>query len=312
MGDRSSSKLRLGVGLNLPIDAITDTLGVVGKRGSGKTYAVGVLVEEILRVEQQVVIVDPTDSWWGLRSSADGLRPGLPVTVLGGEHADLPLDEKDAAAVADLVVEHGPSVVLCVEHMSKAAQRRCVGDFCRRLYARNREPLHVVLDEADIFAPQTLRRDDEGATRCFVAIDQMVRRGRKKGLGVTLATQRPAVLHKDVLTQVSALIAMRLVSPQDVDAVQRWIRYQADASKEREVLAALPRLKTGETIVWSPELLGGLVRAHPESMSRSDLSERAEVRGGTFNEYLSRLKSRGLVVVDHGQVVASDVLFRVA
>jgi hypothetical protein len=41
---------------------------------------------------QQVVIVDPKGDWWGIRSSADGKAPGLPVVILGGERGDVPLE----------------------------------------------------------------------------------------------------------------------------------------------------------------------------------------------------------------------------
>ena len=37
-------------------------------------------------------------------------------------------------------------------------------------------------------------------------MEDLVRRGRARGLGITLITQRPAVLNKDVLTQVDGIL----------------------------------------------------------------------------------------------------------
>lgn len=66
-----------------------------------------------------------------------------------------------------------------------------------------------------------------------------------------LITQRPAAIHKNVLTQANALIAMRLPAPQDRKAVEEWIKGQADAEEGRAVLASLSRLQRGEGWVSS-------------------------------------------------------------
>src|SRR5690606_38367713 len=111
----------------------------------------------------------------------------------GGEHGDLPLEEASGALLADVVMESGASVILDLSDLSEAAMRRFLADFCSRLYqakATDRRPLHLILDEADEFAPQRLPR---GGERLFGAIDRIVRRGRARGLGCTLISQRPAV-----------------------------------------------------------------------------------------------------------------------
>jgi DNA helicase HerA-like ATPase len=145
------------------------------------------------------------------------MAEGRSIVVLGGEHGDLPLEPSMAAALADLVVDEGPSVVLSLRHLSKTMQRKTVADFAERLYRRkgetkHRRPMHVVVDEADAFVPQAVRGD---VARTMGAIDDLVRRGRSSGFGVTLITQRAAAINKDVLTQVDLLVAHRTVSPQD-------------------------------------------------------------------------------------------------
>lgn len=67
-----------------------------------------------------------------------------------------------------------------------------------------------------------------------------------------LITQRPAVLHKDVLSQADVLVSMKLTSSQDRDAVGRWIEGQADHAEGQRILAELPRLARGEGWVWAP------------------------------------------------------------
>jgi hypothetical protein len=69
-----------------------------------------------------------------------------------------------------------------------------------------------------------------------------------------LITQRPAKLHKDSLTQVETLIAMRLIAPQDRKAVEEWIKDNADPEKGREIIRSLATLKTGQGWIWTPEV----------------------------------------------------------
>lgn len=77
-------KLRLSQSLELPLDAVTQTFAILGVRGTGKTNTGVVLVEELLAAHQQVVVLDPVDVWWGIKSAASG--PGFPVPIIGGDH----------------------------------------------------------------------------------------------------------------------------------------------------------------------------------------------------------------------------------
>lgn len=252
-----TATLALGPGVDLPLEAVTETFAILAKRGSGKTYTAKVLVEEMLDAGLPVVVADPVGVWWGLRSSADGQSAGLPVVIFGGDHADVPLEETAGELLADLVVDERVPAVLDLSGLSKRASRRFMADFAERLYHRNRDPLHVVLDEADAFAPQ--RTAAEGA-RLLGAIEDLVRRGRARGIGVTLITQRPAVLNKDVLTQAEVLIALRMTGPRDVAAIDEWVRLHADEDQAAAVKASLPSLPVGTAWVWSPGWLGLLQR----------------------------------------------------
>jgi hypothetical protein len=54
-------------------------------------------------------------------------------------------------------------------------------------------------------------------------MEQIVRRGRVKGFIPWLISQRPAVLNKNVLSQVDGLIAFKLTASQDRNALDAWI-----------------------------------------------------------------------------------------
>lgn len=64
-------KTESGKPFTLPIDAATQTISLLGRKGSGKTNTSTVLVEELLAAGVRVVVIDPMGIWYGLRSSAD-------------------------------------------------------------------------------------------------------------------------------------------------------------------------------------------------------------------------------------------------
>ena len=278
LGDPPAGRpLVLAPELSLPLEAVTETFAILAKRGAGKTYAAAVLIEEMLKAGQTVVVADPVGVWWGLRSGADGAGPGLPVAILGGDHADAPLLPEAGAAAADLAAEERLSLVLDLSHFTPPEQTRFMTAFAERLYRRNRRPLHLVLDEADQFVPQV---PEAGQQPLLWAMNRIVRLGRARGLGVTLISQRPAVLAKNVLTQAEVLVALRLTSPQDRKAVEAWVSAHDAPELRQEMLASLASLPVGTAWVWSPGWLDVLVKVHVRRRETFDSSATPKVGPG--------------------------------
>jgi len=274
-GDPSPGRpLVLAPELSLPLEAVTETFAILAKRGSGKTYTAAVLVEEMLKAGQTVIVADPVGVWWGLRSGAGGTGPGLPIAILGGDHGDALLPVGAGAAVADLAAEERLSLVLDLSHFTPPEQTRFMTEFAERLYRRNRLPLHLVLDEADQFVPQV---PEAGQQPLLWAMNRIVRLGRARGLGVTLISQRPAVLAKNVLTQAEVLIALRLTSPQDRKAVEAWVSAHDAPGLRQEMLASLASVPVGTAWVWSPGWLDVLVKVHIRRRETFDSSATPKV-----------------------------------
>lgn len=246
------SELHLADDMTLPVDAVTQVLAILAKRGAGKTHTSAVLVEEMVAVGAQVVILDPVGVWWGLRTNTTGDAPGLPFAVFGGSHGDLPLDPTMGAAAADLAVDEHVLLVFDLSSFdSKADQNRFVTDFTGRLYHRNRQPLHLVLEEADEFAPE---RGLPGERQMLGSVQRLVRRGRSRGIGVTLISQRSAAVSKGVLTQADVLIMLRTTAPHDQRAIGEWIQAKGVSEQRESVLTGLSKLPTGTAWVWAPEM----------------------------------------------------------
>lgn len=310
---RLLGELRIAPNLTLPPEAVTETFGILAKRGVGKTYAAAVMVEEMIKAGLPAVVIDPIGVWWGLRSSADGNGPGLPVTILGGEHGDLPLESTAGEIVAQLLVDSPSPLVLDLSGMRKGEARRFMTDFLERLYHENRAPLHVVLDEADEWAPQKPRR---GAERLLGACEDLVRRGRARGLGCTLITQRPAVIHKDVLTQIEVLIALRIIGPQDRAAIDDWIKVHGTTEQRAELLASLAKLPVGTAWFWSPGWLDvfALVQVRQretfDSSATPKLGDRTPVPRALAEVDLDVLKERMAETIERAQANDPKLLHR--
>lgn len=230
----------------IPRKALQQHIAILGKNGSGKTYTAKGIVEGMLDSKERVCIIDPTDVWWGLKS-------GYPVIVFGGKKADLPLGPNHGETLAEAIGTSSTPAIIVTADLRTGERTRFFTDFAEGLLRKNKGPLHLIIDEAHIFAPQGKVPDPQSGAMLHAA-NNLVSLGRARGLRITMITQRPAKLHKDSLSQVETLIAMRLIAPQDRAAVQEWIKDQANVEEGKQIIASLPSLATGHGWIWAPEI----------------------------------------------------------
>lgn len=239
----------------IPQEAFDDRLAITGTSGAGKTYAALGALARLLKRGSRVIAADPLGVMWGLRMLPDGVTPSpyKPV-IFGGPHGDLPLTVGAASLIGETAATMSESCILDLSELgSSAAERRFMLAFLTALYRHaNRDPVHLILDEADLWAPQKLMDKEGDAARLLGMTQNIVRRGRVKGFIPWLITQRPAVLSKDVLSQADGVVAMKLTASQDRDAIGAWIEGQADRAKGKEILALLPTMNLGEGVIWIP------------------------------------------------------------
>lgn len=264
------SAVELAPGLQLPPEAVSETFAILANRGAGKSACAHRLVEQLHRSGLPVVVIDVKGDWWGIRSSADGTGPGLPFVIFGGDHGDVPLESTAGELLADLIVDDRIPAVLDLSHMSKTKARSFATTFAERLYTRNRDALHVVIEEADVLIPQRASAD---TARLLGAMEDIAKRGRSRGLGLTVVTQRPQEVAKSVLELMETVILMRMTGTRSIKAAQDWISVNAaedGVAEAREVIGSLPALQTGEAWVWSPAFLRLLKRVRIEMFETFD------------------------------------------
>lgn len=99
----------------------------------------------------------------------------------------------------------------------------------------------LFIDEAHEFLPL------HGKTIATDALVQILREGRQPGISLILATQQPGQIHKDVMTQSDIVIAHRVTSAPDVEALNNIMQsYLLNTIKK--YMDELPKLK-GSAII---------------------------------------------------------------
>lgn len=245
--------MKLARNLELPDDiAATQKYLILGRTGSGKTNTAVVMAEELLEQRCPLVILDPMGNWWGLKSK-------YKVIQFGGDRGDVPLEPSAGKLVADFVIAERQPVILDLKPFSDNDMARFATDFAKRLYQKNQDPVQVFVDEADLFAPQS--GADGPRAVCLGAMQNLMRRGRSCGIGMTVITQRSASLHTDMRTQCEVLFAHQTTGPHDVEAIRLWIRYHI-GKEQTDILKAISQLQPGECYVFSPAWLNILDKFH--------------------------------------------------
>lgn len=247
---REYKGLSIAKGFKLPADYVTQKGALLGMTGSGKSYSGGDIEEEFAAQAIPFVTIDSMQVHYGLRSK-------YPIFIIGGYDptekrykVDIEISPDDGERIADLVLKFNLTCVLDVHMWSKDDMRVFAAHFLRELFQRNTSPRHVFLEEADIYAPQ---RNEGASKESFVSVDDIMRRGRSKGLGMTVITQRPQVINKDILSQAHFTAFFHFESSQDLDAIRNILKHTDGEVGDH--INILPLLQPGEALLYSPSWL---------------------------------------------------------
>lgn len=256
----------------IPLDALDDRAAWLGTSGSGKSYNVMTALELLGDSGHRFIAIDPMDVMYGLRLGLDGKTASrFTVPIFGGKHGDLPLTASAGALIGETVATMAESAIICTAEIKEAAnERRFMLAFLRALYRyADTRPVHLILDEADMWAPQLIMDKTGEATTLLGQVSNIVRRGRVRGFIPWLISQRPAALSKDVLSQLDTLVTFQLTIEPDVKAVRPYIG--ADLAKD------LPGLAVGTGIIYAPRR--GIQEVRPFPLKTTYDSSRTPKRG---------------------------------
>jgi len=238
----------------IPPEALRQHIAVLGKTGSGKSSTSRLCVEQVVADDYRVCILDTIKSdWWGITSSADGKRPGLPFKILGGPRGHVPLHSSAGKAIGQLVGEGKlPLSIIDMADFEPGGVQKFFSDFAPALMRHAKGVLYLVIEEAHEVAMK--ERSGIGAENMSIFwAKKLATAGRSKGIRLIVVTQRIQALHNAVLGSCDTLIAHRLTAPADQKPIKAWLSSNANKATAEKVEASLSSLATGTGWLCSGE-----------------------------------------------------------
>lgn len=110
---------------------------------------------------------------------------------------------------------------------------------------RYEHPWVLVLEEAHNYARPPRQTEDRGQALSRSSFERIAKEGRKFGLSLIVASQRPSEISSTIISQCANFISHRLQNPDDIDYLRRIIPMQA-----RRLLDQVTVLDSGEAIVF--------------------------------------------------------------
>lgn len=249
----SKNAIALADGLTMSMEAVTQKFAFMGRSGSGKTYGAMKLAEQLYINKAQIVALDPVGVWYGLRIDSDGKNRGLPITVFGGLHGDVPIQATAGELIADLIVDRNISAIIDTSQFEASAeQSRFVAAFAKRLFFRKKaapSALMLFVEECQEFIPEQPAREQNMVLHEMRRLGKI---GRNYGIGVCLVSQRPQAVDKEVLNMTEVMVTLQMTGPHERETIKKWVSQKGG---DIDVVDILPRLEVGQAHVWSPQWL---------------------------------------------------------
>lgn len=249
----------------LPEEAFKAPGALIGTTGAGKTVTMKKIVENIADrdVKLPVSILDPMGVSWGLKLSADGMKKGLDFALAGVPHdrlrkpqPDIPITPDSGRQLARVVVQNRISIVVDVSGFeddpdmdargamtAEDKQVKFGADYTAAFYQANELPFYFFIDEAHMYAPQTITSKWDKYSKKMM--ERMAKQGRSQGIRPIFITQRPTSLSKDVLLLTHWKIIMR-TDDREIEAVAPYIPKWVSPTARKSAMSNIPTLAKGE------------------------------------------------------------------
>ena len=238
----------MGTPLNISNDLALDLeqiigqcIAILGIRGSGKSNTAGVIFEELLKHNYPLSIVDIDGEYFGLKERYE-------VLVVGqGKGVEIEVDVDCAEEIAQVSMEKNVPVVLDLSGFLSEERSEFLKAYLTALWnlaGKLRRPYIIGIEEAHEFIPQGIR------TKLKELISRIALRGRKRGLGAIIISQRSAKVEKDVLSQAGMLFLHRVVHEADMRVYGELLPWRK--SEVKEIITAL---ETGDCVYINGETI---------------------------------------------------------
>lgn len=175
---------------------------------------------------------------YDLRSGESGPSAQEFLTqILGLELVDSDFVKRNQIVIVDMNAVEDEVIELVASVLA-----RMTFQLLRQAEPRNSFPVHLVLEEAHRYIAETPSRYAIDASRIY---ERIAKEGRKYGLFLVAASQRPGELSKTVLSQCSNFIIHRIQNPDDLSQIRQMTPFISEA-----VLKRLPSLPKQHALVF--------------------------------------------------------------
>lgn len=123
-----------------------------------------------------------------------------------------------------------------------AVTARMIFDTLRKADPRNALPVHIVLEEAHRYIAEKSSTYALDASRIF---ERVAKEGRKYGMFLMLASQRPSELSRTVLSQCANFLIHRIQNPEDLQHIKQMTPFVSE-----NVLKRLPSLPKQHALIF--------------------------------------------------------------
>lgn len=238
----------MGIPLHISNDLALDLeqiigqcIAILGIRGSGKSNTAGVIFEELLKHNYPLSIVDIDGEYFGLKEKFE-------VLVVGhGEGVEIEVGVDCAEEIAQISMKKNVPIVLDLSGFLSEERAEFLKAYLSALWnlaAKLRRPYIIGIEEAHEFIPQGIR------TELKELIARVALRGRKRGLGAIIISQRSAKVEKDVLSQAGILFLHRVVHEADMRVYGELLPWRKSEAKE-----VITSLDTGDCVFINGETI---------------------------------------------------------
>jgi len=203
------------------------TACVLGNKGSGKSNTMAVIAEEMHRNQIPFIYYDPNGDCLSLAELGDDvLTLGNPDHPDPARRANYPLRaaHNDPRGFIQMVLADGYSLAVDLSAGPEETGLELLAALLRMHYhlaGHNRRPAGLFVDEAWRFAPQSKGSPLETATKA--ALRQISFDGRKRGMMLTVATQRITYLDKALVFGCNLRIFGKITYWPDYEAIKHYI-----------------------------------------------------------------------------------------
>lgn len=149
----------------------------------------------------------------------------------------LPYKIGDEKNVINCLFEDSHILVCDVSKSKKDIRRIIVTFLCAKLYnyavnnRNKRTSLHLIVDEAhNYLSSQNIDKEDAIAKTCIETFESIIKEGRKFGVFLTMATQRPSDITATLLSQSHNYVIHKLVNPKDIEMMKNTVPFIDEAS----------------------------------------------------------------------------------